>query len=68
MKAFKGIPALAPLAQKIADELDIPDFDGAIFPETGTERPRGWGLIDRFSGRRLYPIGKKKDRIKINSR
>jgi hypothetical protein len=64
MKVYKGIPALAPLAEKIAAELDIPDFDGQIFPETGTARPRGWGLIGRYSGRRLYPVRRKKKTVK----
>ncbi len=56
---FKGIPALAGIAEKIGEEWEIPPFPDVPYPETGTYRPRGWGMINRSTGKRIYPLKRK---------
>jgi hypothetical protein len=60
VQRFRGIPALAGIAEKINQEFEIPPFPDAPFAETGTYRPLGWGMIDRSTGKRLRPLAKKK--------
>jgi hypothetical protein len=57
---YDGIPALAGVAQRINEDLDIPPFPENVDPETGMHRPPGWYLIGRYSGRHVIPVGKKK--------